>query len=106
MSARLVQETATDNGNSASFSPGAIGDIELFAVGTWDSGSAKLQQLAPDGVTWVDITAALTANGRAVGVVTHLGLCRVNLASVATASADLDFYVGGGQLTGVSRVDN
>jgi len=35
----------------------------LFAYGTWDSATAKLQ-ISPDGTTWMDVTdASFTADG-------------------------------------------
>lgn len=35
----------------------------LSGVATWGGGSLKLQQLGPDGSTYLDTAASLTANG-------------------------------------------
>lgn len=35
------------------------------AVATWGGGNVQLQYLGPDGTTWLNVGAALTANGLA-----------------------------------------
>ncbi len=39
------------------------GLYELAAVATWGGGNVQLQQLGPDGSTWLNVGTDLTANG-------------------------------------------
>lgn len=63
------------------------GNGAMYAVGTWGGGTLKLQQLAPDNATWVDIGAGVSFTGNGVGGFTApAGALRVNLAGSAGAS--------------------
>lgn len=39
------------------------GLYQLIANATWNAGNVKVQQLGPDGSTWLDTGVSLTANG-------------------------------------------
>lgn len=62
----------------------------------YDSGSIKVQQSADGGTTWYDVTAALTADGAKEGLaIGDSSLFRLEIVSVAGASADIDVTVVG-----------
>lgn len=92
-----VFDGTTDNGNSTviSVKPGAQFVARVQVDGTFDSGVLKLQfnSEATNG-TWVDAdTQTVSANGFIDVPVYGAKRLRVNLASVAGASADLDCFV-------------
>lgn len=71
---------------------GRPGPFQLFAAGTWDSGSLTVDE-SPDGTLKVEAVAAITADGGAYYVNTGDNtLLDVVLASVASA-ADLDLVL-------------
>jgi len=50
---------------AGTYSPFVVsgGYYQFFAKATWGGGNMQLNQLAPDGVTWVANGAAITADG-------------------------------------------
>jgi hypothetical protein len=59
------------------------GLYQATAVASWSAGSATLEQLGPDGTTWLSVATALSANG---GVTLYLPPGKYRW-TIATATA-------------------
>jgi hypothetical protein len=59
------------------------------AVANWGGGSVQLQYMGPDGVTWLNIGAALTANGY-LNFELAPGLIRAAVTAATAAYAQAD----------------
>ncbi len=78
-----------DNGSATGEAMGWPGGAGVFtAAGTFGGATVKLQQLAPDGVTWLDISGGavdLTAPGQG-GFVLPAGPIRADVSGGAPAA--------------------
>lgn len=59
-------ETFTGIQPAAPFVVKTGGSYQFTVQGTFNAGSATFQQLAPDGVSWLNVDTAFTANGGGV----------------------------------------
>ena len=62
-----ILKLASNSGPSAGTTPvvtGIGGKFMLQAIsGGWGGGNAQLQEMGPDGSTWLNVGTAMTANG-------------------------------------------
>lgn len=61
----LKLATNAGAGNGAAVKTEIGGRFLGDAMGTWGGGNVQLQRLGPDGSTWLNYGAAITANGAA-----------------------------------------
>ena len=93
----ITSLTHTENGNTAVFKPSTSLQKEpntytFYAVGTWDTATAKIQISPDDGATWLDFTSgSMTTDGYIVFTV-KASQIRINISSIG-ATTDLDIFV-------------
>lgn len=63
------------------------GVYTLTAVATWTGGSATVEQLMPDGTTWVATDLTLSANGMADPIALPPGQYRIAIATATVVYA-------------------
>jgi hypothetical protein len=64
------------------------GHYQFTAVATWGGGTVKLQQLGPDGSTYLDTGLSLTANGIDQDILAP-GTYKINVATATGVYANL-----------------
>lgn len=86
----LACPASNGNGAASTYQGGAA---SLWCIGTWDSGTVKLQGSIDGGITWIDLTddfgdaISLTANGRKTLWEGGKPLVRLNLAGSSGATS-------------------
>ena len=94
MSLQKATDKAIVTNSSATEGPFPLlaGEYAMTAIaGAWNSGSVKLQRLAADGSTWVDVQS-FSANGFAVFVIPG-GVYQVAIASPTGVYADVSAVI-------------
>lgn len=82
----MAQLLSNASATSSNFQWGG-GRGMFSAVATWGGGSVQLQYMGPDGTTWLNVGAALTANGLATFELPP-GLIRATVATATAVYAD------------------